>query len=210
MKKILLLLCLSPLLALTFNSKPVDQTWELGKPEILDHLDALSGKWDVITPDALKVPVLTQQVKYADYPKCVIKDKDFYDFTVSTHLYINGENKDVQAAGLVLRYRNLYSYYMLFVNAKDKRITLTRSAMGGMKALKRVNHNFSPDKWYDLKATCSMNHIKAFVDGEELIAVDDSTSTGGKVGLVAAGTTKVYFDRLSVQSETIEPVRQQP
>jgi len=204
-KKILLLLFLLPLLlGATYVSKSVEQSWELNKPEIMDHLDQLSGKWEVATAPKLNAPFLTQEVKYADFPKVLIKDKDFYDFEVSTRLYISSENQDTQSAGLVIRYRNLYSYYMLFVNTKDKRITLTRAAMGGLKVLKRLNHEFSPDRWYELKATCQLNRIKAFVDGEMLLEVEDSTSTGGKIGLVSAGTTRVYFDKIGVRSETIE------
>ena len=48
--------------------------------------------------------------------------------------------------------------------------------------------------------------IKVFVDGEPIFEAQDQTSTGGKVGLVTAGTSEVYFDGLTIRSEEIEPV----
>ncbi len=210
MKRILILLLFIPMLmGALYVSRAVNQTWDLTKPDIIDQLDALSGKWDIIKAAKLNEPFLSQEVKYADFPKILLKDKDFYDFNVSTRMYISSEGQDTQSAGLVFRYRNLYSFYMLFLNTKDKRLTLTRAAMGGLKVLKRVNHDFQPDRWYELKASCSLNRIKAFVDGNQILEAEDNTSTGGKVGLVSAGTTRVYFDKLTVNSEVIEATKQQ-
>jgi len=188
----------------TYTSRPVQKNWQFTSTDILDQLDPLSGKWEVVTPPKLNQPLLSQSVKYADFPKVLLKDRDYYDFEVKTKLYISSESADTQAGGLILRYRNLYSFYMLFVNVKDKRITLTRASLGGFKPLKRVNSNFVPDRWYELKARCYLDQIQAFVDGEPFLTVEDDTSTGGKIGLVTAGTSRVYFDSLSVQSETVE------
>jgi hypothetical protein len=126
---------------------------------------------------------------------------------VNTKIYVSSENQDTQAGGLILRYRNLYSFYMLFLNTKEKRMTLTKASLGGMKVVKRVNQEFAPDRWYDLRAVCYLDTIKAFVDGQLILEAKDQTSTGGKIGLVTAGTSRVYFDGLSIQAETID-VRQ--
>lgn len=206
MKMKLILLCLSLFLtaAITYQGRTVTQSWKLNSTEILDQLDAISGRWDIVTPEKIDEPVLSQFVKYADFPKVLFRDHEYYDFDVTTKLYISSENKDTQSAGLVLRYRNLYSFYMLFLNTKDKRITLTRASLGGLKAVKRVNYDFQPDRWYELKASCYLNHIKATVDNQLLLEAEDKTSTGGKIGLVSAGTTKAYFSDVQVNSETIE------
>lgn len=206
MKKKLILILLSLLMtaAITYQSRTTTQSWKLDSPDVLDQMDAISGKWEVITPEALKQPVLTQSVKYADFPKTLFRDHDFYDFESTVKLYISSENTETQSAGMVLRYRNLYSFYMLFLNTKDKRITLTRASLMGLKIVKRVNHDFEPDKWYELKASCNLNHFKIFVDNELVLEADDNVSTGGKIGLVTAGTSRAYFSDLQINSETIE------
>ena len=203
-KAALLLLITLTLLAATYTPRSVSQNWKFDSPTSLDQLDPISGKWEIVTPPKLNQPLLSQSVKYADFPKVLVKDKDYYDFDSSVRLYVSSENQDTQAGGLVLRYRNLYSFYMLFVNTKDKRITLTKASLGGMKVVKRVNHEFAPDRWYELKAVCYLDLIRAYVDGEQLFEAKDTTSTGGKIGLVTAGTSRVYFDDLRVNAQAFE------
>jgi hypothetical protein len=209
MKKFAVLLMLAALMlgSTTYRGKEVAQNWKFDSDAILDKLDPLSGKWEVQSTDKVKTPSLTQTVKYADYPKVLLKDNQFYDFDVATKIYVSSENPDVQAGGLILRYRNLYSFYMLFLNAKDKRLTLTRAGLGGMKVVKRQNYNVSPDQWYELKVRCYLDHIQAFVDGEPVLDANDQTSTGGKIGLVTAGASKVFFDGLDVRAQAVEVTR---
>jgi hypothetical protein len=192
------------LIAATYQPRLVSQNWKFDNPAIVDQLSPISGAWEVITPPKLNLPVLSQSVRYADYPKVVMKERDFFDFELSTRIYVSSENQDTQAGGLIFRYRNLYSFYMLFLNAKDQRLTLTRASRGGLKVLKRVNQSFTADRWYELKARCYLNSLKAFVDGQLLLEEEDEISTGGKVGLVTAGTSRVYFEGLQVKSEIFE------
>jgi len=205
MKKYFVLLLLSLLLfAATYTPRTVSQNWKLNTPETLELLESVSGKWEIVTLSKVNQPFLSQSVRYADFPKALIKDKDYYDFDASVRLYLSSENQETQSAGLILRYRNLYSFYMLFINSKDKRITLTKASLAGLKVVKRVEHTFEPDRWYDLKAVCYLDTIKGYVDGELLLDAKDETSTGGKIGLVTAGTSQVYFDDLRINSEAIE------
>ena len=205
MKKYFVLLLLSLLLfAATYTPRTVSQNWKLNTPETLELLESVSGKWEIVTLSKVNQPFLSQKVRYADFPKALIKDKDYYDFDASVRLYLSSENQETQSAGLILRYRNLYSFYMLFINSKDKRITLTKASLAGLKVVKRVEHTFEPDRWYDLKAVCYLDTIKGYVDGELLLDAKDETSTGGKIGLVTAGTSQVYFDDLRINSEAIE------
>jgi len=208
MKKAAVLLLISAFLfAATYQPRSINQDWKFNSPDTLDQLDPVSGKWEIITPPKLNQPFLSQSVKYADFPKVLLKDKDYYDFDATVRLYVSSENQDTQAGGLVLRYRNLYSFYMLFLNSKDKRITLTKASLAGMKVLKRVNQSFSPDRWYELKAHCYLDTMQAFVDGQLILEAKDDTSTGGKLGLVTAGTSRVYFDDLHVNAQNFELIR---
>ncbi len=193
-------------LALTYQSRFVNQSWKFDNPAVVDQLSPISGAWVVVTPPKINQPVLSQTVKYADYPKVLMKDRDYFDFEASTKIYISSDSQDTQAGGLILRYRNLFSFYMLFLNSKDQRLTLTRASRGGMKVLKRVEKSFLPDRWYELKAVCYLDRLKAYVDGQLIIEVEDEVSTGGKIGLVTAGTSSVYFQNLTVKSETFEAV----
>jgi Domain of Unknown Function (DUF1080). len=205
MKKVACLLLISAcLIAATYQPRSIEQNWKFDSPATLDLLDPVSGKWEIVTPPKLNQPFLSQSVKYADFPKVLLKDKDYYDFDATVKLYVSSENQDTQAGGLVLRYRNLYSFYMLFLNTKDKRLTLTKASLGGMKVLKRVNQDFSPDRWYELKAHCYLDTVQAYVNGQLVLEAKDSTSTGGKVGLVTAGTSRVYFDDLHVNAQNFE------
>ena len=51
MKKYALLLLLSMLwLGATYTSRGTDQSWRFDRSEVLEELDALSGKWENVTP----------------------------------------------------------------------------------------------------------------------------------------------------------------
>ncbi len=195
------------LVSASYQSQFISQNWKFDNPSIVDQLSPISGSWTVTTQSKLNQPLLTQLVKYADYPKVLLKDRDFYDFEASTRIYVSSENQDTQAGGLIVRYRNLYSFYMLFLNTKDQRLTLTRASRGGIKVLKRVNQSLTPDRWYELKAVCYLDRLKAYVDNQLIIEVEDDVSTGGKIGLVTAGTSRVFFDGLQIKSEVFETVR---
>jgi hypothetical protein len=195
------------LVGFTYQPKEVNQSWKFDVPEVIGQLDPLSGVWEVVTPAKLSLPLLTQSVKYADFPKVLVKENHYYDFDVVTRMYISSENQDTQAGGLVLRYRNLYSFYMLILNTKDKRITLTKATLNGFKIVKRINYEFAPDRWYELKASCYLDQIKVSVDGQLILEATDKSSTGGKVGLVTAGTSQVYFEGLRVSEQRIEVVK---
>lgn len=205
MKKLACVVLLSMIcLAATYESQVTQVSWKFDNPAIVEQqMNSISGKWEVITPPQFNTNMLTQSVKYADFPKVLMKERDFFDFQASTRIYVSSENENVQAGGLILRYRNLYSFYMLFLNTKDKRVTLTRAARGGLKVLQRTEGPFTPDRWYELKATCYLDQIRVYIDNQLLIEVKDKTSTGGKVGLVTASTSKVFFDDLKVQAESI-------
>lgn len=207
MKYAALILCLL-LSGFVYQPKEINQSWKFDVPEVLAQMDPLSGVWEVVTPAKLNLPLLTQSVKYADFPKVLIKENHYYDFDAVTRLYISSENEETQAGGLVLRYRNLYSFYMLILNTKDKRITLTKSTLGGFKIVKRINYEFAPDRWYELKASCYLDRINVSVDGQLILEATDKSTTGGKVGLVTAGTSQVYFEGLRVNSQRIEVVKQ--
>jgi 3-keto-disaccharide hydrolase len=204
MKKLVCLLPLFLIAAIVYQPKTVSQNWKLNDASVLSQMDPISGRWEVVTPDKLKEPLLSQLIKYADFPKILFRNHDYYDFDASVNIYVSSEFADVQSGGLVLRYRNLYSFYMLFLNAKDKRITLTKASLYGLKVLKRFNYDFQPDHWYELKATCYLNHIKATVDNNVMFEVEDNTATGGKVGLVTAGPSKVYFRNYQINAQAID------
>lgn len=191
-----------------YQPRDVNQSWKFDVPEVLEQLDPISGMWQVVTPPKLNLPLLTQSVKYADFPKVLLKNNNYYDFDAITRLYISSENQDTQAGGLVFRYRNLYSFYMLILNTKDKRITVTKSTIGGFKIVKRVQYEFAPDRWYELKVHCYLDQIKVSVDNQVILEATDKSSTGGKVGLVTAGTSQVYFEGLRVDYQRIDPVKQ--
>src|SRR5262245_3156345 len=93
---ILLLLPFFLMGAAVYKSREVSQNWVFDAESSLELLEPISGKWVIETPEKLKQTLLSQTIKYADFPKALIKDHEFYDFEATTRIYINGENADVQ------------------------------------------------------------------------------------------------------------------
>ncbi len=202
---ILLLAFSIPFLSYSQNDVRIEKkffSWHIDKS--MDFpFEELSGVWKIIQKEIKgeNLYLLNQKLKYLDFPKLISKDS-YYDFTLSTKLYISSEEKDDQAAGLIFRYRNSFKYYMLVADAKDKEIDLIKYDYS-MKIIKKFKYTIEPDKWFTLSIKCNLDNLAASVDGKELFSIIDDTSTGGKLGLITYKKSIVYFKEINLETEVL-------
>jgi hypothetical protein len=108
--------------------------------------------------------------------------------------------KEVQAGGIVWRYRDENNYYLARGNAIDQNVQVFRVENGKRVPLMAgVRHEFPVNEWSIMKVTVRGNKFQVYMDHRRVLQVQDSTFTGaGKVGLWTVGDSVTYFDDFRV------------
>ncbi len=226
MKKYILFLAISfILLNLNINSQ---ETFNLTKKNFLWKIDSentqlpfkeLSGIWKIepVSFDENKF-ALTQKLNYLDFAR-FLSIKSYYDFTFSANIYLKSDlnKQDVKqnkkdkkdksddesiAAGLIFRHRNNFKYYMLFIDSTDNEIALIKNNYG-KKIIKKIKTPINNNQWYTLTVKCYLDEIAVMLNNKEIFKINDSTSTGGKIGLTTYKKTVAFFNNIALDTEII-------
>lgn len=160
-----------------------------GKWLVKEMADARSGKHVVVQTDAdstdTRFPVL-------------IADKGEYgDVDVS----VKGKalsGKVDQGIGLVFRFRDPKSYYIVRANALEDNFRLYRMVNGRRLQFAGANVKVTSNEWHTLRVVAKGDHIVCYYDGKPLIDAHDKTYSSGKIGLWTKADSVIAFDDLTV------------
>jgi hypothetical protein len=110
---------------------------------------------------------------------------------------------DVQAGGIVWRYRDENNYYLARANAVDKNVQVFKVENGRrVPLLAGVRHDIPLNGWSILKVWVRGNRFQVFMDHRRILQGQDDTFTGtGKVGLWTVGDSVTYFDDFRVMTK---------
>jgi len=194
---------LSQTVTYSFDSDPVDKPpagftsyatggGPPGKWLVKEMADARSGKHVVVQTDAdstdTRFPVL-------------IADKGEYgDLDVS----VKGKalsGKVDQGIGLVFRFRDPKSYYIVRANALENNFRLYRMVNGRRLQFANANVKVTSGEWHTLRVVAKGDHIVCYYDGKPLIDAHDKTYTTGKIGLWTKADSVIAFDDLAATSQ---------
>jgi hypothetical protein len=161
-----------------------------GKWVVTEMSDAPSGKRVVVQthadPTDTRFPVLiADSGEYADL-----------DVTVSAKA-ISG--KIDQGMGLVFRFRDPKSYYVVRANALENNVRLYRMVDGKRLQFAGASAKVSSGQWHTLRAVAKGDRITCWFDGKQLIDAHDKTYAAGKVGLWTKADSVIAFDDLKIQ-----------
>jgi hypothetical protein len=108
--------------------------------------------------------------------------------------------KEVQAGGIVWRYRDENNYYLARVNAIDHNVQVFKIIRGVRFPMMRgVRHEFPHNEWSTLKVWMRGNRFQVYMDHRRVMqGQDDTFSTPGKVGLWTAADSVTYFDNFRI------------
>lgn len=103
---------------------------------------------------------------------------------------------EVEAGGIVWRYRDPNNYYLARANATDKNVQVFKVVNGQRVPLMAgVRHDITPNEWSTLKVWARGNRFQIYIDHRRVLQGQDSTFTGpGKVGLWTVADSVTYFD----------------
>ena len=164
--------------------------------------DGPAGKWVVQVmagaPSDKQVVVQTDAEATDNRFPVLIADKgDYADVDVS----LKGKavsGKVDQGIGLVFRFRDPQSYYVIRANALENNIRLYKMVNGRRKQLAGADVKVAPNQWHTLRAVAQGEHIICYFDGQKLIDARDATYAKGKVGLWTKADSVTAFADLTV------------
>jgi hypothetical protein len=161
-------------------------------------------RWEVLRDRSAPTPpyVLGQVVADPDgerYPLAIFDGASLRDGEVSVRMKpVSGH--DMQAGGIVWRYRDENNYYLARANAADHNVQVFKVENGRRTPLLAgVRHDVPLNAWSILKVWVRGNRFQVYMDHRRILQGADNTFTGpGRVGLWTVGDSVTYFDDFRV------------
>jgi hypothetical protein len=160
-----------------------------GKWLVKDEAEAPSGKHVVEQTDADRTN--------SRFPILIADKAEYADLDVSVKGKAVSGKRD-QGIGLVFRFRDPKSYYVVRANALENNYRLYRMVNGRRLQFAGTNVKVSSNQWHTLRVVAKGDHIVCYYDDKPLIDVHDKTYTTGKVGLWTKADSVIEFDDLAV------------
>src|SRR2546425_1335805 len=163
-----------------------------GKWLVKEISDAPSGKRVVEQTDADSTDTR--------FPVLIADKGEYADLDVS----VKGKalsGKVDQGIGLVFRFRDPKSYYIVRANALENNFRLYRMVNGRRLQFAGANVKVPSGTWHTLRVAAQGDHIVCYFNGKALIDAHDKTYTTGKIGLWTKADSVIAFDDLQVTSK---------
>jgi hypothetical protein len=162
-------------------------------------------RWAVLedpsSPAGAKVLAETSQDRTSNrFPLAILDAMTARDLAVSVRFRPVSGTVD-QAAGLVVRLRDVRNYYIARANALEDNVRLYRVVDGRRIQFAGVDIRVPRDHWQTLGLRIEGDRLSVSLDGRELFAATDRSFGGpGRVGLWTKADSLTHFDALEIQS----------
>jgi hypothetical protein len=195
-------LAAAPGRVVTFDNEQLGQTPRQWTVAMTNH--GRAPRWEIVRDlTAATQPYVFAQVS-ADpvrdrCPLAIFDPLTFRDGDVSVRIKpVSG--REVQAGGLVWRYRDPNNYYLARANALEKNVQVFKVENGQRVPLMAgVRHEIPTNAWSILKVAARGNRFQVYMDHRRILQGWDNTFlTGGKVGLWTVADSVTYFDEFRV------------
>ena len=163
-----------------------------GKWVVTEMADAPSGKHVVVQTDADKTDTR--------FPVLIADSGEYGDLDVSMKAKAISGKID-QGMGLVFRFRDPQSYYIVRANALENNFRLYRIVKGKRLQFAGANVKVSSGQWHTVRVVAKGDRITCWFDGKQLIDAHDKTYTSGKIGLWTKADSVIAFDDLTVSPQ---------
>lgn len=155
------------------------------------------GQWSVTSEGAL---VQGGSYRRPDFPRVVLRDLVFEDFTMSVRCRPDAGSVD-QACGLMFRLTDSDNYLITRANALEGNVRLYRVVRGDRQQLASAEATVTKGAWQALGVVARGDSIAVRWNGVDVITARDSTVRRGKVGLWTKADSVTAFDNLEVTAE---------
>ena len=150
--------------------------------------EAVSGDWQVIAEGGNMV-----YNTVAGTNRSITGDDSWADYSVEVKLMVKEwSDPSTQRVGIYGRFQDSNNNYQIVYEAGQFRIRC--QVDGSFKNLANKKYTLETGRWYTFKAEMIGTSIKLYVDGEEQVAVEDSTYSSGKAGLIVRNGKAIFDD----------------
>jgi hypothetical protein len=192
----------APVRVVTFDNAQLGRTPPDWTVAMTNH--GRPPRWEIVKDmSAATQPYVFAQVSTDPlrdrYPLAIFNDITFRDGEVSVRLKpVSG--REVQAGGLVWRYRDENNYYLARANALEKNVQVFKVENGiRTPIMAGVHHEIPTNAWSILKVSARGNRFQVYMDHRRILQGWDNTfMSGGKVGLWTVADSVTYFDDFRV------------
>ncbi len=183
---------------INFDNCPLGKTPAEWTVAMTNH--GRAPRWEIVKDlSAATQPYVFAQVS-ADpvrdrFPLAIYDGVTFRDGEVSVRLKpVSG--REVQAGGLVWRYRDENNYYLARANALAKNVQVFKVENGiRMPLMAGVHHEIPSNAWSILKVSAKGNRFQVYMDHRRILQGYDNTfRSSGRVGLWTVADSVTYFD----------------
>jgi hypothetical protein len=163
-----------------------------------------AGRWLVQEDENGRYLVHRADVGAPGYALAVAEQPTPDDLIAAVRLRMQGGSR---TGGLVWRYENHRNYYTLLLDLDRGELSIYRITEGNRVLLDRRDElELDPTAWHVLKVIHIENEIRVMLGGvrvfDERDRRNDRRSSGtGRVGVVATGTSEIWFDDLHVEAK---------
>jgi hypothetical protein len=160
-----------------------------GKWVVTEMSDSPSGKHVVEQTDADPTDVR--------FPVLIADNGEYADLDVNVEAKaISG--KGGQGMGLVFRFRDPTSYYIVRANALEDNFRLYRMVNRKRLQFAGSSVKVAGKQWHTIRVVAKGDHITCWFDGQQLIDAHDKTYTTGKIGFWTKADSVTAFDDFTV------------
>ena len=174
-----------------FDAAPSDATSTFGT--------VFSGTWEVrAEADAPSPPNALCQTGTATFPAVSLGNAVFGDVVATTRFKPISGRED-RAAGLIFRVQDQDNYYILRANALENNVNFYKYAGGSRSTLKEGKSQVVAGQWQELRVEAIGNHLRGFLNDQQVVEVSDDTYQAGQIGLWTKADSVTCFDDVNAQ-----------
>ena len=107
--------------------------------------------------------------------------------------------------GLVWRYQDEHNHYQILLDLGRRELAMYRVVAGNRIRIEREDDlELDPDAWHTLKIVHEQSEIRVSLGGIRVFEENDRTFGAGRAGVVAGGSSDVWFDDVRIEPERRE------
>ena len=162
-----------------------------------------SGTWLIRRDGANGVAVHEGNPAHTGFALAIADAPAFRDGSVSVRLRLAGGGR---AGGVVWRYQDAENFHAAVLDLSDRSLSLFRIVRGNRVRIEDEDDlELDPAAWHTLKVVHDEAEVRISLGGIRVFENRERTFGAGRVGLLASGTSLVWFDDFQIRPESRRP-----
>jgi len=185
---------------------PPDSTFDSTRAGHLPPLFAVAetagggtpATWKVVREDGSHILRVNTFNSGHTFNLCIVEGGIVGDAQVSVRLRADSGEED-QGGGVLWGAQDADNYYVTRWNPLEHNVRIYKVEDGQRHQFQSADTELDPAAWHELRAVRGGTIMTVFLDGEQVLQIDDDTFGAGEVGLWTKADASVSFDGFEVR-----------